>query len=75
MLSFGIVVIHFSNLDGQDAKFFLYYFGKRIRDRVCFLFPFETSEQCNFFSENFAVNVYPVRVVARFRLNCCYYNC
>ena len=41
----------------------------------CVLFPFETSDQCTFFSENFAVNLYSVRVVARFRVNSCYYNC
>ena len=28
------------------------------------LFQFETSEQCTFFSENVAVNLYPVNVVA-----------
>ena len=28
-------------------------------------FLFETCEQCTFFSEKFAVNLYPVRVVAR----------
>ena len=36
-----------------------------IRGRVYFLFPFETCEQCTFFSENLAVNLYPVTVVAR----------
>ena len=30
-----------------------------------FLFPFETCEQCTFFSENVAVNLYPITVVAR----------
>ena len=28
-------------------------------------FPFETCEQCTFFSENVAVNLYPMTVVAR----------
>ena len=30
-----------------------------------FLFPFETCEQCTFFSENVVVNLYPVKVVDR----------
>ena len=29
------------------------------------LFPLETCEQCTFFSENVAVNLYPVTAVAR----------
>ena len=29
------------------------------------LFPFEIWEQCTFFSENIAVKLYPVKVVAR----------
>ena len=36
-----------------------------IRDQVCFFFPFETCVHCTFFSENVAVNLYPVTVVAR----------
>ena len=60
-----MVLVRFCNPLGLDIRVFWFYFDKEDSWLSLFLFPFETCEQGIFFFESSAVNLFPVKIVAR----------